>query len=425
MATIGHDKGGLKRILFLDSNGKRNTVRLGKTNKRIAETVKFHIEQILAAHVAGHSLDLETSQWLSGLDDQIYKRLVKVGLVAPRKTAGNITLEKFLTQYLESRTDIAAQTRKNMLVSMNRLREFFGSSREMALIIEGDADDYRQWLKNKKYATATIAKEIIFARQIFKSAVRKQVVRSNPFADVKAGKQTNTSRIHFIDRETIQAVLEACPNTHWQLVFGFARYGGVRIPSEIKFLKWTDVNWERNRITITVPKKAHIDGHQTRVIPIFPELRPLLDRAFEEAAVGEEYVVPLAQQTGNLRTHALRIMRKAGVTIWPKPFQNLRASRENELMQEYPAHLVLAWIGHTAAVAQDHYLKVTDADFDIASGKAAQNPAHSASVRSHQGPSQETESKENPIKASDRKNPIPPAGFEPATPALGKRCSIP
>jgi hypothetical protein len=68
---------------------------------------------------------------------------------------------------------------------------------------------------------------------------------------------------------------------------------------------------------------------------------------------------------------------------------------------------------------------LTDADFDIASGKAAQNPAHSASVRSHQGPSQETESKENPVKASDRKNPIPPAGFEPATPALGKRCSIP
>ena len=43
----------------------------------------------------------------------------------------------------------------------------------------------------------------------------------------------------------------------------------------------------------------------------------------------------------------------------------------------------------------------------------AQKPAHSASVRSHQGPSQETESKENPVKASNRKNPIPPAGVSP------------
>ena len=170
------------------------------------------------------------------------------------------------------------------------------------------------------------------------------------------------------------------------------------------------MNWARNRITIPVPKKAHIDGHQTRVIPIFPELRPFLDKAFEEAEEGEEFVVPLARNTGNLGTHARRIIKKAGVKVWPKPFQNLRASRENELIKLYPAHFVYAWIGHTAAVAQDHYLKGTDADFDIASGKAAQNPAHSASVRSHQGPSQETESKENPVKASDRKNPIPPAG---------------
>ena len=83
-------------------------------------------------------------------------------------------------------------------------------------------------------------------------------------------------------------------------------------------------------------------------------------------------------------------------------------------MQQYPAHLVLAWIGHTAAVARDHYLKVTDADYDRASGKAARNPAPSASVRRRQGPSQETESKENPVKASNRKNLVPPAGFAPA-----------
>ncbi len=425
MASIGNDKNGTKRILFVDPSGKRKTIRLGKSNKRFAETAKFHIEGLLSAKIAGHSPDPETANWLAGIGDVLYDRLVKVGLTSPRKTLEQVTIGHFIEEYLVSRTDIAEQTRKNMRVSMNRLRSFFGDNREMSSIIEGDADDYRQWLVNEKYAPATISKEIIFARQIFKSAARKQLIQNNPFTDVKAGKQTNTDRIHFIDQETIKVVLDACPNIHWQLVFVLARYGGVRIPSEIKFLRWSDVNWARNRITITVPKKAHIDGHQTRVIPIFPELRPFLDKAFEEAEEGEEFVVPLARSTGNLGTHARRIIKKAGVKVWPKPFQNLRASRENELIKLYPAHFVYAWIGHTAAVAQDHYLKVTDADFDIASGKAAQNPAHSASVRSHQGPSQETESKENPVKASNRKNPIPPAGFEPATPALGKRCSIP
>ena len=412
MASIGNDKGGLKRVSFVAPDGRRKTIRLGKVSKRIAETAKVHIEGLLSAKIVGHSPDPETANWLTGIGDVLYDRLVKVGLTSPRKTLDQVTIGHFIEEYLVSRTDIAEQTRKNMRVSMNRLRSFFGNDRELSSIIEGDADDYRQWLVNEKYAPATISKEIILARQIFKSAARKQLIQNNPFTDVKAGKQTNAKRNHTIDQETIRAVLDACPNTQWQLVFAFARYGGVRIPSEIKFLRWSDVNWARNRITITVPKKAHLDGHQKRVIPIFPELRPFLDKAFEEAAEGEEYVVPLARQTGNLRTHALRIIEKAGVSVWPRVFQNLRASRANELTKLYPAHFSRIWIGHTEAVARDHYLKVTDEDYDRASGKAAQNPAHSASVRSHQGPSQETETKENPVKASNRKNPIPPAGFE-------------
>ena len=78
------------------------------------------------------------------------------------------------------------------------------------------------------------------------------------------------------------------------------------------------------------------------------------------------------------------------------------------MIQEYPIHLVLAWIGHTAAVAQGHYLTATDADYRRAAGKAAQNPTHSASVRRRQGPSQPTGYKENPVKAGTSKNPIPP-----------------
>ncbi len=255
--------------------------------------------------------------------------------------------------------------------------------------------------------------QIKAANQFFKAALRKHYIARNPFADIKAGKQTNADRICFVDRETIDAVLEACPDIQWQLVFAFGRYGGVRIPSEIKFLRWSDVNWARERITITVPKKAHIDGEQTRVIPIFPELRPLLEKAFDEALEGEEYVVPLARRTGNLRTTALRIIKNAGVKLWAKVFQNLRASRENELMQEYPAHVVLEWIGHTAAVAQKHYLKVTEDYFERASGKAAQNAAHSASVRRRQQPSQPTGSKENPVNTNTTNKPVRPEGFEP------------
>ena len=112
------------------------------------------------------------------------------------------------------------------------------------------------------------------------------------------------------------------------------------------------------------------------------------------------------------------------MSVWPKVFQNLRASRENELMQVYPAHVVMEWIGHTASVAQSHYLKVTDDDFERASGKAAQNAAHSASVRRRQGASQPTGSKENPANANTTNKPVRPEGFEPPTLGSEDRCSI-
>ncbi|MGB7156829.1 MAG: hypothetical protein WBD40_02105 [Tepidisphaeraceae bacterium] len=47
----------------------------------------------------------------------------------------------------------------------------------------------------------------------------------------------------------------------------------------------------------------------------------------------------------NLRTQFLRILDAAGVAPWPKLFQNLRSTRQTELTEEFPAHVVCAWLG--------------------------------------------------------------------------------
>jgi hypothetical protein len=61
-----------------------------------------------------------------------------------------------------------------------------------------------------------------------------------------------------------------------------------------------------------------------------------------------------------------RILRKAGLNPWPKLFQNLRSTRETELADIYPIHVVCAWIGNSALVAKKNYLQVTDDHFDWA-----------------------------------------------------------
>ena len=111
------------------------------------------------------------------------------------------------------------------------------------------------------------------------------------------------------------------------------------------------------------------------MIPLFGELRPYLEEAFGQAEEGAEYVIATRRKGGNLRTQLGRIVKRAGLKPWPRIFHNLRASRQTELESEHPTHVVCKWIGNSPAVAQKHYLQVTDDHFEKALRNALQQPA--------------------------------------------------
>ncbi len=183
------------------------------------------------------------------------------------------------------------------------------------------------------------------------------------------GTQSNSSRFYFVTREMAEKVLAACPDNQRQLIFALSRYGGLRCPSEHLALRWCDVDLPGGRMTVHSPKTEHHEGKAQRVVPIFPELRPYLEDAYQLAEPGAVYVITRYRDAkANLRTHMERIIEKAGLQPWPKLFQNLRSTRQTELAEEWPAHKVCAWMGNSEAIAQKHYLQVTDDDYDKASG---------------------------------------------------------
>jgi integrase len=171
-------------------------------------------------------------------------------------------------------------------------------------------------------------------------------------------------------------VLDACPDHNWKCIVVLARYGGLRCPSEVLSLRWQDIDWAGNRIIVTSPKTEHHAGKASRTIPLFPELRPYLEKAFELAQVGAVYVVdekyrkaangPAGWMNANLRTRFGKIIECAGLTSWPRLFHNLRAGRETELVEKYPVQVVTDWLGNTPKVAMRHYLMTTDAHFEDA-----------------------------------------------------------
>ncbi len=366
--------------------------------------------------------DRDTAAWLGRIDNTIYDKLAAGGLVEPRATTKRgkrATLAAFLDSYLGRQPDKKRTTLVCLRQCRNDLVDYFGADKPLADITEGDAEDWRSWLRQKRVShpgrkkslTArasktshrdrnktkqepkrlqenTIRRRCGRARQLFQAAVRHRLIGRNPFAELKGvSVLANKSRDYFVTRDEADKVIEACPDNQWKLLFALSRYGGLRCPSEHLALRWSDIDWERGRVVVRSPKTEHHEGKEHRVLPLFPELRTHLEAVRDEVNPGIE--VPLSTPVitryrdvnANLRTQLLRIIANAGLAPWPKLFQNLRASRATELATEYPGHVAAAWLGHSVDVAKRHYWQVTDADFD----KAVQNPVQSYVVRSTQG----------------------------------------
>jgi len=379
VATIGKEPRGRKRILFVARDGKRRTIRLGKASMGQAETIKLKIQSLVTSQFSGRIED-ETARWLTRLGDTAYAQLVRVGLVPPRATvspapkspAAVNRLGPFLDHYIESRCDVKPSTRTVFARTRNHLVAFFGAHKRLDDVTEGDADAWRLYLVSQGLAPNTVNRTCGIARQFFRAAVRRRLIPGNPFSELKVSVKGNKAREHFVSRHDAEKILDACPNIEWKLIFALARFAGLRTPSETLCLRWQDVDFGQNRMLVRSPKTEHHPGGESRLVPIFPELAPLLTLALAEAEPGPGYVIAKHRNTGaNLRTHMLRILAKAGVKPWPKLFQNLRSTRQTELCQDWPEHVVCAWLGNSKAIAREHYLQVTNEHFR----KAAQNPA--------------------------------------------------
>jgi len=131
-------------------------------------------------------------------------------------------------------------------------------------------------------------------------------------------------------------------------------------------------------MSIPEPKVEHHKGRGIRRCAIFPELHPILDEAFEifgdSQCVVATRAYRAAANTGdgwknsNLRTEMIRLLRRAGISPWPRLFHSMRASRQTELQSEFPIHVVCSWLGNSPRIAQQSYLLVTEDDFAKAAG---------------------------------------------------------
>jgi len=384
MASIIKQPGGRKAIQFKAPDGKRRTIRLGKVAQRTAESVKTHIEQLASAAITGQPPPDETARWLIRLDATMADKLARVGLIPKR---GTTQLGPFLDEYFDKRTDVKDTSKDVWRRAKRNLVTFFGPDKLITDITVADAKDFERYLKTgaaRKLRSAgrdvdeglgeeTVRKRICHAKQFFQDAVDQELIGKNPFGGLKSSVLGNSDRFFFVTRKMATKVLEACPDSEWRLTFALTRFGGLRCPSELLRLRLCDIDWERERFLVHSPKTEH-QGKASRWVPIFPELRPYLEAAWEAAEPGQEYFIGEDRDVSYFRYRLKTIIRRAGLDVWPKLYQNLRSSCQTELEERFPSHVVCAWLGNSVKVAHKHYLQVTDEHFE----QALQNPVHPA-----------------------------------------------
>ena len=147
-------------------------------------------------------------------------------------------------------------------------------------------------------------------------------------------------------------------------------------PNTTEKLNWSP--WDRQELVVPSPKTGY------RELPLFPELHDILLPLWEAASEGEPLLFPGHQLTNAaLRSRLESACRAAGVPLWPKPFQNMRATRETELFNEYPVPTVVRWLGNSPMIALRHYAQTVKEHH--ARAVAPARPLHPSPVTTSNG----------------------------------------
>ena len=373
MASITTRKNGSRFVSFVDAGGKPRTITLGKVAMRYAESIKVKVEDLVASSIHHHAPRDETARWLVRLDDRLYGKLTRVGLVQDRQC---FTLKGWLEQYLKERADcLKPESLRKLKQTREKLLPFFDADVTLRSITAQRAVEWRQYLKAEGLSEAAIKTHCGNAKTIIGEAVRRKLIDESPFTLLKSG-ATASRHSRYVTPDEIERVMNACPDAEWKLLFGLARYAGLRIPSESHRLTWADVDFERGRLTVHSPKTEHHAGHEQRILPITPKLMRLLQDRFDECEDGEERLVAIGGKGGGMTRPATRIVRKASVEPWARLWQTLRQSCEKEWAMTFPQYAVSKWIGHSITVSGRHYANdVPDELFAKASAWTSESDA--------------------------------------------------
>ena len=207
MASIVDDPNGRRRILFVGPDAKRRSIRLGKIDRKSAESICRHAEALLSAKTGGQPVPQNTAVWLTAIGDALRDKLAAVGLIEAREAVDVVTVGGLIEEYKTARTDVKPGTAVNLDQAGKALVSFFGAGKAVRDVTEADAENYYRHQLARGVALNTARRLTGRAKQFFEFSVRKRTIPANPFDGVKTATGGNPDRQEYVSEATIRTAV--------------------------------------------------------------------------------------------------------------------------------------------------------------------------------------------------------------------------
>jgi len=281
-------------------------------------------------------------------------------------TSGNAPkLMDFLQHYLEHRHDVAKRTLQSHQKTGQYLIDHLGANVRINRISRATASGWREWLYTLKIAEDTVCGHVRNAKMMFQRAVDKEILGTNPFSRLKSTAPAPDKIWHYVDRDELTKLLDACPDIHWRVLIALCRLAGLR-RGEALAMRWEDVTWSECRMIVYSQVEVATTKKRMRVTPIDPPrcqpgLEAILMDAHGQAEPGQTMVIPQGHiKAGSVHRKVNGIIKKSGLKPYAKPIHTLRKNCVTDWAQIYPQGVLMEWLGHSEKVSQRHYQKVPD-----------------------------------------------------------------
>ena len=366
MATLTQKKSGCWSIQYDKPGERRKTITLSSEfKKRTAEDIRDAIKKLLIFKKAG--LDYRTEDkrlrtWIETASPVILGKLADHGLITIAK---RITTRELWDMFIAQKTKIAESTLDTFTRSETRFFEFFKENEWIADLTQDRMLEWKEVLMGQG-AEATAALILSKAKVVFNWAVKKKYIEVSPLKGVDKGSYENKKNDREITMAEYYKLLDVAICQEWRVIFALARIGGLRAPSEVLGVRWSKVDWDKNRFTFPDSKRKDKEGNPyERTVPLFPALRVELKALWErDRDKNYEFVINRYRDPKtNLGTEFARAAKAAGLDKIPRPFDNMRATRSTEVIKKCGPKVESEWIGHSTETARKHYWMVMEHDF--------------------------------------------------------------